>query len=85
MKTSQNLPGVLPYAVCRDDGLAPGSAAEQPNLVIEILAEFAAAGVPAQCVCIADCAYAALPTLPTPPTPGHDGPRSSAWILPTAR
>ena len=24
-------------------------------------------------------------TVPTPPTPGHDGPRSSAWILPTAR
>jgi hypothetical protein len=78
MKVNQNLPGLLLDASCRDDGLAPGSAAGQPNLVIECLGEFAAAGVPAACqLCIADCV--ALPA------PGHDEYRSWSWTLPTAR
>ncbi len=77
MKASQNLPGVLPYAVCCDSGPAPGSGAGQPNLVIVNLAELAAADVPAAGLCFADCA--------APPAPGHDGHRSSSWILPTAR
>jgi hypothetical protein len=84
MKTSQNLPPVATGAVCLDDGPVPGSAAGQPNpmmqpnLVIENLAELAAAGVPDACqICWADCA--ALPV------PGHDGYRSSSWTLPTAR
>ncbi len=76
MKASQNLPGVRSDAVCSDDGLAPGSAAGQPNLVIENLSEFAA-GVPGSCFCWADNAVQ--------PVPGHDGYRSSSWILPTAR
>jgi hypothetical protein len=78
MKATQNLPVVRCDAVCGDDGLAPGSAAGQPNLVIENLAELATAGVPALChICWADCAAR--------PVPGHDVHRSSPWILQTAR
>jgi hypothetical protein len=78
MKASQNLPGVRLDAACRHDGPAAASAAGLPNLVVENLAEFAAAGVPALCqICWADCA--ALPVT------RHDGHRSSPWILRTAR
>jgi len=78
MKASQILPDVLLAAVGLDDGLVPGSAAGQPNLVIENIAEFATAGVPAATqLCIADCVTVAVP--------GHGEYRSSSWTLPTAR
>jgi hypothetical protein len=64
MKASQNLPGVLPDAICRDDGPAPGEAAAQPNLVIVNLAELAATGTPRFTVCIASSALT---------VPGHQG------------
>src|SRR5437588_219773 len=41
MKASQNLPGVLPDAVYRDGGSAPGPAAGHENPVIVSLAELA--------------------------------------------
>ena len=61
MKTSQNLPEVLAdAAVGQDGGPTPGSVAGPGNLVIENLAEFAAAGVSGYCqICWAD--YAASP------------------------
>ena len=61
MEASQNLPGVLvDAAVGRDGGPTPGSVAEPESLVIENLAEFAAAGVSGYCqICWAD--YVASP------------------------
>jgi hypothetical protein len=57
MKASQNLPGVPLTAICRDSGPVPGSGADHENLVIENLAELAAAGVSGVCgICFADYA-----------------------------
>ncbi len=73
MKATQNLPRVRPDAVRYDAGLSPSPVAGGGNLVIENLAEFAAAGVPDACqLCFADCAAS--------PIPGHDAHRSSPWM-----
>jgi hypothetical protein len=78
MKASPNDPGVRVDAVCHDGGPEPGSVAGHENLVVENLAELAAAGVPCSCkgVCFADCAAW--------PVPGYDGHQSSPWISQTA-
>lgn len=76
MKASQNLPGVLPDAVCRDAGPAPGTASGHENLVIVNLTEFAVSGPPRFTWCFADSALQ---------VPGHDGQQSSPWIPQTVR
>lgn len=56
MKASQNPPEVRREASCHDDGPA------SDNLVIENLAEFAAAGVSGYCqICWADYAASLVP------------------------
>jgi|SRR6266576_3036000 len=76
MEASQNLPGVLPEAVRRDGGWAPGPSAGHENLVIVNLAEFAVAGPPRFTWCFADSALQ---------VPGHDGQQISPWIPQTVR
>jgi hypothetical protein len=72
MKASQIIPAGSLDAVCRDDGPLGHRV-----LVIENLAELAAAGAPAIChVSLADCATA---------VPSHSKRRSTPWTTQTAR
>jgi hypothetical protein len=73
MKVSQIIPAGSPDAADPDRGPA-----RHRNLVIENLAELAAAGVPALCgSCWADCA--------APAFSGHHERRSTPWTMQTAR
>lgn len=72
MKASQIIPVVNLDAACRNDGPVG-----HRNLVIENLAELAAAGAPALCqISLADCATAVA---------SHGRRRSTSWTTQTAR
>jgi hypothetical protein len=72
MKVSE----IIPAGSLDETGCDHGPARHR-NLVIENLAELAAAGMPAAGICFADCA--------APAVSGHDGRRSALWTMQTAR